>query len=263
MITERIEDRVYFKSNLLNQNKKIVHFFTSKSGGYSKGNITGLNLGFRVNDDYNAVKMNYMQISKDFDIPFEGITAAKQVHSTEIRVITDREKGFGVSREKDLFEADGLVSNCTDIPITVFYADCVPILLADSKAGVVAAVHAGWRGTVNRIAENAVKIMIEEFGANAKNITAAIGPSIGKCCFEIGPEVACEFDKEFLKVLPNNKFKADLWEANKKVLKEAGVCDCNIDVFRLCTVCNSDLLYSYRAHGEKTGRMGATIMLKG
>ncbi len=262
MITEKIADRVYFKSELLMRSERIVHFFTSKAGGCSKGGIEGLNLGFRVNDDIDSVKMNYKLISDDFKIPFESIVAAKQIHSTDIKIITEDEKGCGVSRHSEFFEADALVTDCTDIPIMVFYADCVPILLADTRRYVVAAIHSGWRGTVNQIASKAVEIMTSRFHSQPEDILAAIGPSIGKCCFETGSEVACEFDADLSVSLNNGKFKVDLWEANKRILLNAGIPEDNIDLFGLCTMCNSNLLYSYRTHREKVGRMGAMIMLK-
>lgn len=262
MILQNIGDRLYFKSNLLENENQLVHFFTSRQGGVSCGKVNGLNLGFRVGDDFSAVVQNYRFIAEDFDIPFENITAAKQIHSADIRIIGDSDKGCGVSRLEDTFEADALVTNCPNIPLTVFYADCVPILLSDTSAGVVAAVHSGWRGTVSRIAEKAVGVMTGDFGANPRNIKAAIGPSIGKCCFETGGEVACQFDESLVENLENGKFKIDLWEANKRILTAAGLAEQNIDVLELCTICHSDILYSYRAHGEHTGRMGAVIMLK-
>lgn len=258
----KIEDRLYFKSSLLETEPDIQHFFTSRLGGVSRGNIEGLNLGFRVGDDIDSVKQNYHIIAMDFDIPYGGITSAKQTHSKDVRIITETEKGCGVSRLSETFEADGLITNCKGIALTVFYADCVPILLSDGKTGVVAAVHSGWRGTVSRIAENAVNIMKNEFGSNPENIKAAIGPSIGKCCFETGEEVACNFDSDLVRSEDNGKFKVDLWEANRRILEKSGLCEENIDVLGICTICQSDILYSYRTHGDRTGRMGAVIMIK-
>ncbi len=256
--TLKIQDRIYFKSEIL---EGITHGFTSKLGGFSRGKIEGLNLGFRVGDDAVAVKKNYTLVSQDLGLPFENITAGKQIHSADIRIISDAEKGFGVSRVDEVFEADGLVTNCKNIPLCVFYADCVPILLADTEAGVIAAVHSGWRGTVQRIAENAVELMCREFGAARQRIKAAIGPSIGKCCFETGAEVAQQFERDLSVPMQNGKFKVDLWEANRRMLINAGVLPSHIDVLELCTICHSDELYSYRTHGENTGRMGAFIML--
>ncbi len=262
MNTLKIKDRVYFKSELLENTNGIIHGFTSKLGGFSYGKIDGLNLGFRVGDNAENVIKNYKLVAQDLRLLYENITAAKQIHSADIRVITSEEKGFGVSKTDCVFEADGLITNCKDIPLCVFYADCVPILIADTKASVIAAVHSGWRGTVQRIAQKAIEKMCSEFGAMPENIRAAIGPSIGMCCFETGAEVAKHFDSDLCVKTQNDKYKVDLWEANRRILKGSGVKDKNIDVFGLCTICNCDMLYSYRSHGENTGRMGAFIALE-
>lgn len=253
---------MYLRSNILSDLNGIEHFFTTKPGGVSSGKITGLNLGFRVGDNPESVEKNYIHISEDFGIPFERITAAKQIHSSDVRVVTEDECGLGVSRLDQAFEADGLVTNCKNMPLVVFYADCVPVLMVEETVGVVAAVHSGWRGTVVRIAEKAVHTMTERFGANPECIKAVIGPSIGKCCFETGAEVAENFEKSFVEKLPNNKYKVDLWEANRQILLDSGLRQKNIEVLGMCTMCHPELLYSYRAHGDSTGRMGAVIMLK-
>ncbi len=261
MTTLKIDDRLYFKSEILDNISGLKHGFTSKLGGCSQGKISGLNLGFRVGDDAAAVVKNYELVSGDLGISFEGIVAAKQIHSAEIKVITEKEKGYGIAYRDKLFEADGLITNCKNIPLCVFYADCVPVLLAEAEAGVIAAVHSGWRGTVQQIAGKAVEKMCNEFGANPEKIKAVIGPSIGPCCFETGEEVATRFDKSLVKSEQNGKFKVDLWEANRRILQAKGVKAKNIDISKRCTVCHSDILYSYRIHNENTGRMGAFIMM--
>ncbi len=261
MLVEKIEDRIYLKSEVLN-NSDITHFFTTKVGGFSRGKISGLNLGFRVGDDFESAKKNYMQIAADFGVPFEKIIAAKQTHSADIKIVTEADAGFGVDKIDKTFECDGLVTNCPNLPIMVFYADCVPLLMFDQSAGVVAAVHSGWRGTVSKIAEKAVFVMQQKFGASPENIKAAIGPSICKCCFETGKEVACNFETDLVCDLGKGKFKLDLWEANKRILLKTGLLAQNIEVLSMCTMCHSDFLYSYRVDGDKTGRMGALIMIK-
>ncbi len=260
MLTTEFDDRLYFKSDVLENISGIKHFFTSKLGGFSCDEVKGLNLGFRVGDNPENVESNYRLICKDFGLEFEKITAAKQIHSAKIKVVNCENAGFGVSDLSNTFEADGLVTNLKNVPITVFYADCVPILLADESAGVVAAVHSGWRGTVQSIAGTAVELMCHEFDAKPQNIKAAIGPSIGPCCFETGEEVAVLFDEDLRTKLLNGKFKVDLWQANKRLLQNAGLIEENIDVLKLCTICHSDVLYSYRKDAQSTGRMGAFIL---
>ncbi len=260
MLTAEFDDRLYFKSHVLEGVTGVEHFFTSKLGGLSHGNIKGLNLGFRVGDDAALVEGNYRLVCRDFGLDYEKITAAKQIHSAKIEIINENNVGFGVSELSKTFEADGLVTNLKNVPLTVFYADCVPVLLTDETAGVVAAVHSGWRGTVQNIAGQAVGLMCREFGAIPQNIKAAIGPSIGSCCFETGEEVANLFDEDLRTEIAGGKFKVDLWQANKRLLHNAGLIDANIDVLEYCTMCHSDVLYSYRRDPESTGRMGAFIL---
>ena len=262
MKRKQFNDRIYFKSDLLEEIDCIAHCFTSKCGGKSRGKIEGLNLGFRCGDSFESVRENYVLVAEDMEIPFERITAGRQTHSANIRVITEEDAGKGVSRESDFQDVDGMVTNLKNLPLVVYYADCVPVLMVDSNAGVVAAVHSGWRGTVAKITQNAVEIMVSKFGADPANIKAAIGPSIGPCCFETGEEVALQFDEKFVEKSEDGKAKVDLWKANMDILQSCGIKSENIDILELCTICNSDMLYSYRVHKDSTGRMGAFIMLK-
>ncbi len=261
MKKEQFADRVYFKSDLLEEIEGITHCFTTRCGGESRGNIEGLNLGFRCGDNFESVRANYFLVAEDMGFAFEKITAGNQTHSANIKIITEEDAGKGVSCESDIRDVDGLVTNIKNLPLVVYYADCVPVLLADSNVGVVAAVHSGWRGTVAGITRNAVGIMASRFGADPANIKVAIGPSIGPCCFETGEEVALQFDERFVAKY-DDKFKVDLWKANMDILEGCGIKRENIDVLRLCTICNNDMLYSYRVHKDSTGRMGAFIMIK-
>ncbi len=262
MKRKQFNGRVYFKSDLLEEIDDITHCFTTKCGGESEGKIEGLNLGFRCGDNPESVRANYVLVAEDMEFPFERITAGRQTHSENIRIITEEDAGKGVSRESDIQDVDGMVTNLKNLPLVVYYADCVPVLLADSNAGVVAAVHSGWRGTVAGITRNAVEIMVSKFGADPANIKAAIGPSIGPCCFETGEEVALQFDEKFVERCENGKARVDLWKANMEILEGCGIKRENIDVLQVCTICNSNMLYSYRTHKDATGRMGAFIMIK-
>lgn len=262
MIKTEFDDRIYFQSEIMKDMQTVKHCFTSKCGGASHGMVKGLNLGLRVGDDEISVVENYRLVAKDMDFPYERMVAGRQTHSANIRIITEADAGKGISKESEFADVDGLVTNVADLPIVVYYADCVPILLADECAGVIAAVHSGWRGTVAGIAAEAVRIMCESFYADPQRIRAAIGPSIGPCCFETGDDVAEFFSENLVSKYGNNKFKVDLWLANKKILLSSGLKYENIDVLNICTVCNSHQLYSYRVHKEKTGRMGAFICLK-
>lgn len=194
-----------------------------------------------------------------------------QVHGQRVAVVR------GVTGNRP--EADVMVSDDPDIAIAVRAADCVPILIADPKTGAVAAVHAGWRGTAAGAATAAVEALIREFGARAADLVAAIGPSIGPCCYEVGTELVDAFaaaghprhliDRWFLAPPPRRgeherpKLKLDTWAANRDQLMLAGLDEQNIHTCGLCTASHLDLFPSYRVERGKAGRIAGIIKVKG
>jgi YfiH family protein len=175
------------------------------------------------------------------DIParFPQLATLRQVHST---VCVAAEGRAGV-----LGNGDALLENTPGAVVAVKTADCIPILLADEWRRAVAAVHAGWRGTVARIVEAAVAAMRERFGSDPLDLYAAIGPGIGKCCYEVGPEVAERFGER-------GRAHIDLAEANRRQLIEAGVTERRVYASNLCTMCRSEEFHSFRRDGEAAGR---------
>lgn len=262
MMTVCCEDRKYFRSGVLSEIKGLKHAFTTANGGLSKGRTEGMNLGFNCGDEREAVIGNYRLAARDLEMPFEKIIASKQTHSCNIRIVSEENAGVGVSREQDMTDVDGLMTDCKSLPLVIFYADCVPVLLADKRRGAIAAVHSGWRGTVSEIAAKAAKMLCEVYGSRAEDICAAIGPSIGKCCFEVGGEVAELFDEKYRFAKANGKFTVDLQSANRDMLEGCGISAENIDVFNMCTVCSGEKLFSYRRQKSGAGRMGAFMMLE-
>lgn len=254
-------DRHYLKSNYLSENE-VVHGFTSAQGGVSRGRICGFNLGFRVKDDENAVRENYRLLAEDLGIYLDRTVLAKQTHTKNIRIVTEADAGKGIVRDSDIEDTDGLVCNIPNMALVVFSADCIPILMYDRKSRAVAAVHSGWRGTVQRIGSAAVEAMEENFGSRPSDIIAAIGPGIGPCCFEFGEDAQNYFDRKYLTEREGGKFLVNIWEMNRDILIESGLQTQNIDLSGVCTVCNSDKYYSYRTHKDKTGRQAAVIMLR-
>lgn len=170
----------------------------------------------------------------------DGMASLQQIHSG-IVLVADRDSGR-------VGEGDALVSNQPGRTISIRTADCLPILLADPRTGTVAAVHAGWRGTVVKIAASAVERMRIEFGSRPEDIVAAIGPGIGKCCYEVGAEVAQQFGE-------NKSRRIDLAEHNRRQLENAGLLAANIEINSPCTFCHAEEFFSYRKEGERAGRM--------
>ncbi len=187
-----------------------------------------------------------------------GLTSVRQVHSNQV-VVTGHRIG-------DLGEGDALISNRPGTFLLVKTADCMPILIADVATRTVAAVHAGWKGTVSGICATTVRALEEEYGCRPENLRAVIGPGIGECCFEVGSEVAVQFGREFPEREDlTSRTRVNLAEANRRQLLKAGIPGSQMDVAAICTCCTTDVYHSYRRDREVAGRMvsGVGIRLAG
>ncbi len=186
------------------------------------------------------------------------IATLKQIHGDSVFIIKDK---FNSDKEE---KGDAIVSTVRNLGIGVYTADCLPILLADKKATVVAVVHAGWRGTLLQIAESTLLKMEKSFGLESNNVIAAIGPSIGRCCYEVGEDVATQYMNKFeyweayLFKKNGSKYILDLREANRLSLTMAGVKD--VEVIDICTKCNTEF-HSFRREGEGVGKQLSFIGL--
>ncbi len=244
----------------------INHFVTTRNGGYSKSPYNTLNLGLHVEDDADAVNRNRFRVAAETSIPPAWFVAANQVHGSNVAVITKQMRGSGASSHDSAIAAtDAMITNEEDVCLMILTADCAPILLYDPVRRAAGAVHAGWKSTVKRIAVLTINSMVNRFGCNPADIIAGIGPSIGPCCFTVNEDVLLEIEgaigKSFTAYDANiGKRKIDLWEANREQLISAGVLDRNIEVSKICTFCNTDTYFSYRAEGI-TGRFGTGIMI--
>lgn len=255
------ENRLYLQCRALKNTGLVSHAFTTRLGGASRGKIEGLNLGFRVDDNPDAVRQNYRYIAQDLSLDYNQMVLSRQTHTDRIRLVTRADAGKGLTKESDIFDTDGLITDLRNIPLVIFSADCTPVLLLDRKQKVIGAVHAGWRGTAEQIAAKAVSVMKEHYGSCPDDVLAAIGPSIGPCCFEVEWDTAQHFSSAFVTEKSNGKYFVDLWAANRFQLTECGVPPENIYISQECTKCNPDIYYSYRVHRERTGRMAAVISL--
>lgn len=185
------------------------------------------------------------------DPPPAGVRLLRQVHSSRVL-----EAGAGC----DAGEGDALMTNERGVWLGVKTADCVPVLLADAGGRAVAAVHAGWRGTRSGIVQAAVEQLRSRYGVTPEALYAAIGPSIGPCCYEVGEEVARQFPARMLRRGSARPY-LDLWMANEAALREAGVPESQVEVARACTCCRPGDFHSWRRDGEAAGRMYASIRL--
>lgn len=227
-------------------------------------------IGFVDEKAHVTIQRYRRELAEAVGFNTDCLVTGQQVHSAHIESVTFKDKGRGaMEKESRLPETDALVTDEEEICLMVLSADCVPIILYDSVRQVIAAIHAGWRGTVARIVMETVQMMQTKFQCSPENILAGIGPSIGKCCFEVGAEVAQAFGSVFpltehiiYESKKSGKYLIDLWEANRRQLLETGVQYEHIEVAGMCTVCHPDHFFSYRRDGERAGRFGAGIMLK-
>lgn len=242
--------------------------FSSRLGGVSQEPFDSLNCALHVHDDSSLVIANRLLVADQLDIPFGAWTCAEQVHSNEIQIITETEKGAGrASRTSAIQAKDGMLTNVPGIWLTSFYADCVPLYFYDPVQAVIGLAHAGWKGTVLDIAGQMIRTMIDAYGCRAKDILTGIGPSIDACCYEVDQTVvdhvdALQLDKITYKVSQNGKYMLNLKQVNKELLIKAGILPEHIEVSEWCTSCNTDLFYSHRKEQGKTGRMMSWITLK-
>ena len=252
---------------MASSNITAVHAFTTRAGGVSQGIYSSLNLGEMVADDRENIRENYRRICTALGIPMEKLVFSHQVHRDDIRTAH-----FGDARELFSpipYEADGLITDEAQLPLIIYMADCIPVLLHDPVRGAVGAVHCGWRGTVLGIAGKCVLEMRDKFGCEPKNIRAAIGPGIGLCCYETGQDVADAVydlipDEAQNYVFPKGgKYMVDLKGINRLMLEKAGVLSDNIDVSDECTMCLHEKYWSHRYTNGKRGLTAAIIMLKG
>ncbi len=245
---------VTLHSKLLDESGFKKHCFTTKLGGVSEGYLASTNLSFSRENRENVLE-NYRRVTTAVGIDMSAMALTCQEHTDIVREIDAGYKdcGFYISDTA----VDGYITNQKDICLCVFVADCVPVLIADPKSRAVAAVHSGWRGTSMGITKNAVQLMCEKYGSNPKDMVAAIGPCINKCCYEVGQDVYEQFGRPKFFTPRGDKFMLDLVGANIAVLNEAGVT--KVDACYECTYCKSDLYYSHRATNGKRGNMAAMI----
>lgn len=212
-----------------------------------------MNLSFSRECKQN-VEENYRRIQAA--IGFSGGFALTNQQHTDIVKECTKADGFLIYEDA----VDGLITDKNGICLTVFIADCVPVLIADPVKRAVAAVHSGWRGTAKGITARAVEQMCERYGTNPKDLVAAVGPCICKCCYEVGQDVYDGFSApQFFEKKNNGKYALDLPFANKSVLEGAGIPPQNIYLSGECTFCKSDLYYSHRATEGKRGNLAAMI----
>jgi YfiH family protein len=241
----------------------LVHCVTTRNGGVSEGLYESLNLSFIVEDDPEKVKKNCSLLTGYLDIPKERLYFPDQCHTANVKEVSNNTK------PDELTNTDALVTHEKQLCLTVLTADCVPVLLYDEEKQVIAAIHAGWRGTVQKIVSHTVSFMKERYKSNPGNIFACIGPSISWQNYDVGNEVTTGLERIFndtQEIIKHNiisgKDHIDLWEANLQLLLYSGLQKQHIELSGMCTFDNRSLFFSSRRNGIKCGRFASCIMLE-
>ena len=247
----------------------VKHGFSTRKGGVSTGIFSSMNLNFKRGDDPDAVMENYRRMAAALNMRVEDMVLSDQTHTTNVRVITEEDRGKGILRPQDYSDVDGMITNVPGIVLVTSYADCVPLYFVDPVRKAIGLSHSGWKGTVGHIGQKTVWKMHEVYGSEPKDIVAAIGPSICQSCYEVSDDVAEAFRANFtadeaadiLLDKGNGKYQLDLWKANWYVLTDAGILPEHLSVTDLCTACHPDLLWSHRKTNGQRGGLSAFLSL--
>ena len=272
----------------------VANAFTTRLGGVSKEHLYSMNLSFTRGDSDENVYKNYEIISDAVGFDMDKIVMSNQTHTTNVKRVYMDDAGRGMHGKERFEDIDGLVTNEKGLVLATFYADCVPLYFVDPVNKAIGLSHSGWRGTVNRMGKVTLEKMAEEFGTNPSDVICAIGPSICMECYEVSKDVADEFAKAFAvsdipvvdeikldeikndsnlnnrifnedKILidkGNGKYQLNLWEANKRVLLDAGIREENLSITDICTCHNPEFLYSHRASNGMRGNLAAFLTIR-
>lgn len=253
---------------LLNKYNEIAHFCTTREGGVSVGNYASFNLSPFSGDDDANFTANKIKLGEQLDIDSHRIIIPYQTHGTEIREIDNTFFKLSTDeKRKYLYGIDALFTRISKVCIGITTADCVPLLFYDPVKLVIAAAHAGWRGTCAHIAKKTVQTLIDKYDCHPGDIRVVIGPSISSEVYEVGKEVVENFEVEGFNIseivsFRNEIYYLDLWKANKQSLEKIGILKNNIEIAGICTFTEHERFFSARRLGIKSGRILSGIMLK-
>jgi YfiH family protein len=252
------DELVYYQFSLW---PTLRHGVFTRLGGMSQSPWASLNMGGNVGDDPENVRRNHDLMYASLQVNRDRVCTVWQVHSADIFVASEPNP-----ERRWLAQADGIVTDRLDTPLTMRFADCTPLLFHDPVQGVIGMAHAGWRGTVQGVGAKTVQTMVETYGSKPSNIQAGIGPSIGQASYQVGEEVVeavygyfGTVDGLVARDSTDGTAYLDLWAANRLDLERAGVEQ--IEVAGICTAQNTDEFFSHRAEKGRTGRFGAVLSL--
>ena len=249
------------------KNQPVNALFTTRNGGVSTGCYSSLNFGFSSGDDVNLVMRNYELLAECLSCTTGDLITAAQTHTNNIKIVTRKDAGMGVTKPRDFQDIDGLVTNVTGIGLVTAHADCTPVQFFDPVKKVVAVAHSGWSGTLKNISGRMIQTMVKTYDCNPQDILAAIGPALCQDCFEVDEDVAQKFlaansSYETFMYRKGMKSYFDLRKIIELQLLDEGVVSSHIVCNPICTKCHEELFYSHRRMGVNRGVMASAILLK-
>ncbi len=260
MIRRTSDGLVFYQFASLAQHTEVLHAVFTRIGGKSSGVFSSLNVGQLVGDDPTAVRANHNLIFRTLGIKPEQAVTARQVHGAHVAAA-------GVAQQGTVLPAtDSLISKERGIALLLRFADCLPLMLYDPLRRAIGLVHVGWRGAIAGVVANTVTALQRTFGCNPRDLVAGLGPAIGPCCYQVGPEVITRVEQvfgsgsELLVTKPDGTLHFDLPAAVRWQLQHEGVRQ--IEDSGLCTSCHTDEFFSHRAENGRTGRFAAVLALR-
>jgi len=260
------------ESPLFQREIGLQHGFSTRKGGVSKEHLASLNLSFSVEDAKENVLENFRRIGERFGKTPEDFVLSKQSHETKVLKVGTKDRGKGITKDRDYEGIDALITDEKGIILSCFSADCVPILFYDPIHKAVGACHSGWRGTKGKILQNVVEEMRKHFSSNPAEILVAIGPSICKEQYVVSEDLALSFLEDYpdlgedtaspIQRISKDKFQLDLWDLNRRIALNCGIKEEHISISGYCTMENPELFFSHRYSQGKRGLQGAFICLQ-
>lgn len=260
------------ESPLFQRETGLQHGFSTRKGGVSKEHLASLNLSFSVEDAKENVLENFRRIGERFGKTPEDFVLSKQSHETKVLKVGRKDRGKGITKDRDYEGIDALITDEKGIILSCFSADCVPILFYDPIHKAVGACHSGWRGTKGKILQNVVEEMRKHFSSNPAEILIAIGPSICKEQYVVSEDLALSFLEDYpdlgedtaspIQRISKDKFQLDLWDLNRRIALDCGIKEEHISISGYCTMENPELFFSHRYSQGRRGLQGAFICLQ-
>jgi len=264
MIRQSRDGVVFYQFAALAKYPEIVHAVFTRIGGRSVRPFDTLNVGHAVGDEARHVERNHSIVLQTLGLGARQVVTARQVHGANVAVVDGAQAGTIVSN------TDALASNVSGVVLLLRFADCLPVMLYDPRHRAVALAHAGWRGCLSGVVANTLEKLRQAYGTDPTELIACLGPAIGPCCYQVGPDVTAKIEQAFpehdglVMAQADGSVHFDLPGAVRRQLRQAGVRE--IEDGSLCTCCHTGAFFSHRAEGSRTGRFAAVLgvrMLQG